>query len=130
MKNKVPFYGSEELPKHEIIVDSLHMHKRDVTPNLETKGNTHGFSIKFLVEKASTFNDANNWKAFNTVLALSIYGIILFPNIDNFIDMTTIFIFLTKNPISALLDDVLYFLNLMHEKRGIMVLCCASFLYI
>lgn len=73
MKNKVTFSSIEELPKHEIIVFALHMHKRDVTPNLETKGNTQGFSIKILLKKALAFADAKNWEVCNTVLALSIY---------------------------------------------------------
>lgn len=105
------------------------MHKRDVTHNLETKGNTKGFLSKFLVEKASAFVDAKNWEAFNIILDLYISRIVLFPNIDDFIGMTTIFIFLTKNPIPTLLVDVYYSLNLRHEKKCGMVLCCADLLY-
>lgn len=49
MKGNVPFSDLEELQRHEIIIVYLHIHKRDMTPNLETKGSTQGFSIKFLV---------------------------------------------------------------------------------
>lgn len=100
------------------------------TLNLETKGNTQGFSIKFLIEKASTFINAHNWEVFYTVLALSIYGIILFPNINDFIDMTTICILLTKNLIHILLADVNYNFRLRHGKRGGTIPWCALLLYI
>lgn len=129
MKGKVPFADLEERQRHEITTASLHIHKRDMTPNLETKGSTQGFSIKFLVEKALTFVDAKNLEAFNTVVALSIYGIVLFHNIDNFNDISSICIFLTKNPIPTLFVDIYYFLNVMHEKKWGMVLCCARLSY-
>lgn len=128
-KIKVPFSNTEELLKHEITANALHMHKRDMTPNLETEGNTQEFTIKFWVEKAPAIADANNWEAWNAVLAMCIYGIVLFPNIDDFIDMTNICIFLTKNSAPHLLDDVYYFLKLRHEKREVMVLSYALLLY-
>lgn len=64
------------------------------------------------------------------MIALSFYGIILLPNIDNFVDMTTIFIFHTKNPSHTLLADMYYYFSLRHEKRGGTILCCAPLLYI
>lgn len=58
MKNKLPFMGIEELPKHKIIDVSLHMNKKEITPKLEVKWNTSGFSLKFLIDKGYTFIDA------------------------------------------------------------------------
>lgn len=58
MKNNLPFLGIKEFSKHEVIVVALHMHTQNITPNLEVNGNTKSFSLKFLVEKASTFIDA------------------------------------------------------------------------
>lgn len=51
------------------------------------------------------------------MIALAIYGIILFLNLDGFIDMTAINIFLTRNPIPTLLADVYYYLSWRHAKK-------------
>ena len=44
-------------------------------------------------------------KSFHSILALLIYGLLLFPNIDNFVDINAIKIFLTKNLVPTLLAD-------------------------
>lgn len=90
MKNKLSFMGMENSLEHEVIIVALHIQKKDVTSNLEVKGNTKGLTLKFLIEKTFTFMDAQSWKAFYVVIALSIYRIVLFPNLDDFIDMATI----------------------------------------
>lgn len=87
------------------------MDKQDVITNIGPKGNTLGFFAKFLMEKASTFADAEKWDAFKLVLALLIYGIIFFPNINNFIDMSAICIFLTQNTTPTFLANIYYYLT-------------------
>jgi len=56
-------------------------------------------------QKASDFAKAKKTNTFESVLALLIYGLFLFPNMDNFIDLNAIKIFLTKNPVLTLLAD-------------------------
>lgn len=46
------------------------------------------------------------WKALHVVLALLVYGIVLFLNIDSFVDHVAIRIFLSGNPVPFLLDDI------------------------
>lgn len=62
------------------------------------------------------------WETLTDILALVIFGIVLFPNIINFVDSTIISVFWAiKNqevdPVPALLADVYYTLNIHHEKR-------------
>lgn len=106
----------ESLPL-EIIVSALHMDEREVEANLETKGNTKGFSLNFLLERAHTLLKAESWDACYSAIALAIYGIVLFPNIDGFIDMAAICFFLTGNPLSTLLADVYYYLSIGTPRR-------------
>ena len=103
--------GVEDSLKYEVISIALHMHKKDVTSNLETKGNTKGFTLKFLIEKYYIFMDAHSWEAFYSLIALVVYEIILFPDLDDFVDMIVISIFLTKNSVPTLLVDVYYYLS-------------------
>ncbi|XP_050919758.1 uncharacterized protein LOC127137329 [Lathyrus oleraceus] len=129
MKNKLSFRGMEVSLKHEVKIVALHMDKNDVTSNFEAKANTKGFPLKFLIKRAYILLDAHIWEACCVVIALSIYGIILFPNLDNFIDMTAISILIMKNLMPTLLADMYYYLSLRHTKKGGMIAYCAPLLY-
>jgi hypothetical protein len=68
-------------------------------------------------------------KSFNNVIALLVYGLILFPSTENFVDFATISVFLDvlkkdKDPVLALLANVYYTLHMRHEKRGDNIICC------
>lgn len=103
IKNQVPFVWTKDLPKYYILAEALHLEKREVELNLKLKGGIHGFTSKFLVDKATTFTDDGSWMAFNVVLDLLIYGIELFPNIKEFVDLAAINICLTKNLVPTFL---------------------------
>lgn len=75
------------------------------------------------------FEKEDNWKAFNVVLALLIHGIVIFPNIDNFMDQIDLEIFLSGNLVPFLLANIYYSLYERHEKKGGTLLCCSPFLH-
>ncbi|WJX45870.1 hypothetical protein P8452_32719 [Trifolium repens] len=73
-------------------------------------------------------------KSFNNVLALLVYGLVLFPSSENFVDFSAISVFwavLTKDkdPVPALLADVYYALHVRHDKQGGNIICCFPLLY-
>lgn len=67
--------------------------------------------------------------AFKAVLALLIYGIVLFPNMYGFIETSSICLFLTQNSAPTLPTYIYYYLTLRREKKGGTILCCASLLH-
>ncbi|XP_050908639.1 uncharacterized protein LOC127122330 [Lathyrus oleraceus] len=117
IKNRVPFVCTKELPKSHILDEALHLDKKEVELYLKLKGGIHCFTSKFLVDKATTFADVGSWMAFNAVLALLIYEIILFPNIEDFVDLDVIHIFLTKNSIPTILVDTYYSIHVRTRKK-------------
>ncbi|XP_050901937.1 uncharacterized protein LOC127108501 [Lathyrus oleraceus] len=129
MKNKPLFEGVDESFPPEVIARTLHMDEREVEANLEVKGNTKGFSLSFLLERAHTLLKAESWDTCYSVIALAIYGIILFPNMDGFVDMASMGVFLTKNPVPTLLVDVYYYMSHRYTKKKGMIACCARLLY-
>ncbi|XP_050896439.1 uncharacterized protein LOC127103211 [Lathyrus oleraceus] len=129
MKNNPLFEGIDESLPLEIIASVLHMDEREVEANLETKGNTKGFSLNFLLERAHTLLKAESWDACYYAIALAIYGIVLFSNMDGFIDMASICVFLTGNPVPTLLADVYYYMSHRYTKKKWMIACCAPLLY-
>ena len=58
--------------------------------NLETRNGVKGFLAKFLFEKAQQFLDALDLQYFEEVLALLLYGMVLFPNPDQLIYMNVV----------------------------------------
>ncbi|KAI5434350.1 hypothetical protein KIW84_021268 [Lathyrus oleraceus] len=116
IKDQVPFISTKELPKSHLLAEALHLEKKEVKLNLNPKGRTHGFTLKFLVEKAIAFADVGNWIAFNAIFALPIHGIVLLPSMEHFVDLTSIHIFLSKNPVPTLLVDTYY--NEVYEARS------------
>lgn len=129
--NKVPFSGLEPNPKATTIAKALHLEASIVRDNLivQTKGGPSGFSTDFLYDQASIFEQSGANHAFYSVLALLIYGLVLFPNIPNFVDIRAIQVFLTKNPVPTLLANTYHSI---HDRtlatRGA-ILCCAPLLY-
>ncbi|XP_058758835.1 uncharacterized protein LOC131632081 [Vicia villosa] len=126
--DQVTFTGLENVPKPEVTTTTLHMKKSNIVSNWETRSGVKGFLAKFLIEKARLFLSAMNYHAFEEVLALLIYGLVLFPNLDQLIDVHAIKIFLTHNPIPTLLGDILHLLHTRTIKERGTLMCCIPLL--
>ena len=74
-----------------------------IKANLTTKGGILGFPAKFLIDEARYFASMKSMDAFEAILALLIYVLFLFPNVDDFVDINAIKIFLIGNPVPTLL---------------------------
>ena len=91
--DQIPFTGLEETPKPEVISKALHLKRSDIVTNWETKSGVKGFLAKFLLEKARLFWEDMDFQVFEDVLALLIYGLVLFPNPDQLIYGNTVKVF-------------------------------------
>ena len=80
------------------------------------------------MEKAHLFLEALDLQAFEEVLALLIYGLVLFPNPDQLIDVNAVKIFLTRNPVPTLLGDVLHSRYTRTIRKRGTVMCCLPLL--
>ena len=118
----------EEVPRPEDIASALHLKRADVVSNWETRSGVEGFLAKFLIDQAQLFWDDLDFKAFEDVLVLLIYGLVLFPNPDSFVDVNAVKIFLSRNPVPTLLGDILHALHTRTMKRRGTLRCCMSLL--
>lgn len=57
------------------------------------------------MDKARYFASMKSMDAFEAIPSLLIYGMFLFPNVDNFADINAIKIFFIGNPVPTLLAD-------------------------
>ncbi|XP_050889383.1 uncharacterized protein LOC127094618 [Lathyrus oleraceus] len=129
IKDHAPFVPTKELPKPQHLAEILHIWKKKVELNLKPKGGTHGFALKFLVDKVITFSEPGSWDSFNTIFALIIYGIVMFPNMEDFVDLASIYLFMAKHPVLTLLADTYYSIHVRSKKKKGTIMCCNPLLY-
>lgn len=107
-------------------------------PNLSSfyKGDSEvqGFNRTTLEFLANQMVENRRWENVVDILALIIFGLVLFPNLENFIDNVAISVFWStrifqKDYVPALLVDIYYTLEVRHTKRRGNMLCCIPLLY-
>ncbi|KAI5428674.1 hypothetical protein KIW84_033609 [Lathyrus oleraceus] len=103
--DQVPFSGLESVPTAREIANLLHIDEDLIKANLTTKGGIQGFPSEFLITQATFYGKARSEDAFEALFVLLIYGLVLFPNIDKFVDVNAIRIFSVLNPVPTLLGD-------------------------
>ena len=129
VSNEVPFNDLEQILKSSTITIALHLETSELKANLTTKGGLLGLPTKFLFQKASAFAEVASSDAFDSILALLIYGLVPFPDIDNFVDINAIQFFLTKNPVPTLLAETYHSIHDQTQKGRGIILCCTPLLY-
>ncbi|XP_058759083.1 uncharacterized protein LOC131632342 [Vicia villosa] len=118
VQHKVPFVCVPEKHKMDRIAGALYLSLKDVTDNWKPNGGTHGFYVRFLMKKAEALAIEEKWKEFNALLTVMIYGLVMFPNIPNFVDLTAICLFMDQNPVPTLLADTYYAIHSRYGKKG------------
>ncbi|WJX78776.1 hypothetical protein P8452_61963 [Trifolium repens] len=117
-----------EVPLEADIVKALHLDQEGISSLQAPKG-VEGFFKTTLEAMAQEELAKGNWKAHNAILALLVYGLVLFPSRDNIISMAAVGVFLTKNPVPTLLADCLYSLcDRSNMRKGGQVQCCGPLL--
>ncbi|XP_058754367.1 uncharacterized protein LOC131627542 [Vicia villosa] len=114
----------------KLIAAALYLSIKEVSDNWKSNGGVSGFSLKFLVRKAKEEFEKKDWNAYNALLAVAIYGIVMFPNVPNFVDSAAVHIFMGKNPVPTLLADTYYAVHSRYEKSGGAITCCLQLLFI
>ncbi|KAI5415778.1 hypothetical protein KIW84_040989 [Lathyrus oleraceus] len=106
--DQVPFSGLESIPTSREIANLLHIDESLIKANMTTKGGIQGLPSEFLVAQATVYGKAMSEDAFKALFVLLIYGLVLFPNIDKFVDVNAIRIFSVLNPVLTLLGVFLF----------------------
>ena len=126
--DEIPFTGLEKEPRPEEITLALHLQRSDIVANWEIRSGVKGFLAKFLFEKTQQFWDALDLQAFEEVLALLIYGLVQFPNPYQLIDVNAVKVFLSRNPVPTLIEEILHSFHTRTMKRRGILICCIPFL--
>lgn len=108
----------------------LGLNVNELLDNRAPEGIVKGFKRKFLEDHAWRCFKEERWKLCNVVLTLLVHGIVIFPNIDNFVDQMAVEFFLAGNPVPFLLAYFYHTFHTKHEKKGGTLLCCAPLLHV
>ena len=101
----------------------------------QSRNEVAGILRKCLEEKAETLASQGEWVSFMDVLALLVFGTILFLNIDKLVDLAVIDPFLAyhhnkESPVIVVLAYAYDTFNLRCEKSNARILCCMPALYV
>ncbi|CAL5211354.1 unnamed protein product [Lathyrus oleraceus] len=127
--DQLPFSGLESIPTSQEIADMLHIDESLIGAHMTTKGGIQGLPFEFLIAQATVYGKAMSEDAFEATFVLLIYGLVLFPNIDKFVDVNAIRIFSALNPVPTLLGDTYFSLHMRNAKGGGAIVCCFPLLY-
>ncbi|KAI5427273.1 hypothetical protein KIW84_032619 [Lathyrus oleraceus] len=112
-----------------LIAEALHLKKSDIEAHCAKKGGLFGLTSEFLIKEANAFAQAGSVGAFEVIFVLLIYGLALFPNIDSFVDVNAIRIFLIGNHVPTLLGNMYFSLHIRNSKGGGTIVCCIPLMY-
>ncbi|KAI5419998.1 hypothetical protein KIW84_043970 [Lathyrus oleraceus] len=78
--------------------------------------------------------ETERWGSYIGVMALVMFGIVLFPIVGDFVDVAAISIFwavknLEVDPVPSLLADLYYSMSIFHSKEKGSLCCCIPLLY-
>ncbi|KAI5424032.1 hypothetical protein KIW84_030303 [Lathyrus oleraceus] len=129
VSSKVPFSGLEEIPRSHLIAEALHLKKSEIEACWMKKGGLFGLPSDFLIKEATPFVQAGSVDTFEAIFVSLIHGLALFPNIDGFVDVNAIIIFLIGNLVPTWLGGMYFSLHLRNSKGGGTIVFCIPLLY-
>ncbi|KAH1193159.1 hypothetical protein GmHk_19G054262 [Glycine max] len=95
----------------------------------QTRNGIVGLPLKYSEGKARDMANQEEWVPFMDVLALLIFGVVLFPNLDGLVDLAAIDAFLAyhhskESPVVAVLADLFDTFDRRYEKSSARIICC------
>ncbi|KAH1189682.1 hypothetical protein GmHk_20G057410 [Glycine max] len=124
-----PYLFSGFLPSLSKIAAVVGDSAKELDRMKQTRNDVVGLSRKYLEGKARDMASQEEWVPFADILALLIFGVVLFPNVDGLVDLATIDVFLAyhhskESPVVAILADLFDTFDRRCEKNNARIVCC------
>ncbi|KAH1254225.1 hypothetical protein GmHk_04G010714 [Glycine max] len=124
-----PYLSSGCLPSLSRIATVVKDSARGLDRIKQIRNGIAGLPQKYLEDKARGMANQGDWVPFMDVLALLIFGVVLFPNVDGLIDLAAIDAFLAyhhskESPVVAVLADLFDTFDRRCEKGSARIICC------
>jgi len=94
-----------------------------------------GFPLSFLVDYLHQLSEERDWEVFMDVFSLTLFGIMLFPKTEHFVDNTAISVFIayrtrSESLVTIILADTYLALNSCNPKKRTQMACCSPILFV
>ena len=135
MERKIPYKYFEQHSSIPTLAEILKIHPKELESRLVERKNTRGFPHKFIENYLYRLAGKEDWGTFMDVLALTLYDIMLFPNLEHFVNYAAINVFVamknrSENPVTAILADIYKTLYSCYKMKQRKVSCCLPALYV
>ncbi|RDX66147.1 hypothetical protein CR513_55115, partial [Mucuna pruriens] len=122
-------------PSWALVAKLLRVSELEIMKKKRNRNNLEGIQRIYLEERLHQLLREEDWPAFIDVYGLLVYGIILFPHLEDYIDLVTVDTFLAKkdrgeNLVIAVLANTYYTLNYYYMKNEKSLRCCTPLLYL
>ncbi|KAH1241431.1 hypothetical protein GmHk_07G019019 [Glycine max] len=129
LRGRKPYLSSGCLPSLRRIATVVKDSARGLDRIKQTRNGIAGLPQKYLEDKARGMANQGDWVPFMDVLALLIFGVVLFPNVDGLVDLAAIDAFLAyhhskESPVVAVLADLFDTFDRRCEKSSARIICC------
>ncbi|KAL5193859.1 hypothetical protein HKD37_20G056014 [Glycine soja] len=124
-----PYLFSGFLPSLSKIAAVVGDSTKELDRMKQTRNGVVGQPRKYLEGKARDMASQEKWVPFADILALLIFGVVLFPNVDGLVDLAAIDAFLAyhhskESPVVAILADLFDTFDRRCEKNNARIVCC------
>ncbi|KAL5128321.1 hypothetical protein HKD37_14G040587 [Glycine soja] len=124
-----PYLFSGFLPSLSKIAAVVGDSAKELDRTKQTRNGVVGLPRKYLEGKARDMASQEKWGPFADILALLIFGVVLFPNVDGLVDLAAIDAFLAyhhskESPVVAILTDLFDTFDRRCEKNSARIVCC------
>ncbi|RDX98698.1 hypothetical protein CR513_18339, partial [Mucuna pruriens] len=135
LAKSLPYLFKGLYPSWALMTKLLRISNSKVQRERRNRNGLEGISRASLEDRLGQLQQEGDWRAFMHVYGLLIYGIVLFPHIEDYVDLGAIDAFLTKrdrgeNSIIAILGNTYYSLHYCYERNGKGLRCYTSLLYL
>ncbi|RDY10766.1 hypothetical protein CR513_04656, partial [Mucuna pruriens] len=129
------YFHQDQAPSWGTIARLLKVSKEEMTRVKRNRNGSKGLPRVYLEKRLNLFRVREDWPTFMDALGLLIYGILLFPQLEDYVDLVAMRVFLAKknkgeNPTMVALADTYYSLNQCGERRRGVLRCCTPLLYL
>ncbi|RDX85815.1 hypothetical protein CR513_32938, partial [Mucuna pruriens] len=135
IKEPAVYFHKGYFPSWGAVAGLLKRPEAEVRQAKRARNGIEGLPREYLEEILAQQREAKDWQGVIDTLALMVYGIVLFPQLEDYVDLAAVDVLLAvkeknENPVPALLADTYYTLNYCLGRRGKNLRCCIHALYL
>ncbi|RDX85054.1 hypothetical protein CR513_33809, partial [Mucuna pruriens] len=130
-----PYLFKGHYPSWALVARLLKVPKSEMLKLKKNWNRVKGILVAALEERLQQLHEEEDWLAFVDMCELLVYDIMLFPQIERYVDLAAIDAFLGKRDrgehhIVEILANTYYTLNYCSKKNGKGLRCCTSLLFL